>query len=310
MVALGWDVAGEEDAVAPGATRFAVGGAGCADDWCSSLAPCAVVADSVGVMPSLAHDDRGSGPAVVLIHGHPFDRRMWAPQLDALADRLRVVAPDLPGYGESPPGPEPVMTMRALADAVLGLMDDRGIDRATVAGLSMGGLVAMELALAHPDRVAGVVLAATTAAPVDAAEAQAREAQARTLEREGTLPLALEMAGRLFGPAARRDPDLVGGVLTMMLHAQPAGAAAALRGRARRPDYAALLGGLQVPALVIAGDHDGFADETVVDQLVSALPDPTVERLPGVGHLPNLEAPDRFDAALLAFVAAVGGATP
>lgn len=261
-------------------------------------------------MPSLAYDDRGSGPAVVLIHGHPFDRRMWAPQLDALADRLRVVAPDLPGYGQSPPGPEAVMTMRALADAVLGLMDARGIERATVAGLSMGGLVAMELALAYPNRIAGVVLAATTAAPVDPPEAQAREAQARTLEREGTLPLALEMAGKLFGPAARRDPDLVGDVLAMMLHAQPAGAAAALRGRVRRPDYAALLAGLQVPALVIAGDHDAFADETVVDQLVSALPDPTVERLPGVGHLPNLEAPDRFDAALLAFVSSVGGATP
>lgn len=245
---------------------------------------------------------------VVLIHGHPFDRRMWAPQLAALSARMRLVAPDLPGYGQSPGGGA-VMTMGLLADSVLGLMDALLIDRATVAGLSMGGLVAMEIALAHPERVSGVVLAATTAAPVNAAEAEAREEQAQTLERDGTLPLTLEMAPKLFGVAARHRPALVSDVLEMMLHAPPAGAAAALRGRARRPDYSTLLTGLKVPSLLISGDDDPYAGPEVVSQLITALPEPVVEPFPGVGHLPNLEAPDRFNAVLLDFVADVSGPT-
>jgi pimeloyl-ACP methyl ester carboxylesterase len=112
---------------------------------------------------------------------------------------------------------------------------------------------------------------------------------------------ALQMAGRLFGPRARRDPDLVLSVLEMMLRTPPAGAAAAVRGRAKRPDYSALLGGLRVPSLVIAGEHDGYAPAEVVDQLVASLPAPDLVRIPNAGHLPNLERPDLFDAALRAF---------
>jgi pimeloyl-ACP methyl ester carboxylesterase len=202
---------------------------------------------------SLAYDELGAGPALVLIHGHPFDRRMWTSQLEALSGALRVIAPDLPGYGASPPRDDP-MTMAALADAVLELLDELDVHHAVAAGLSMGGLVAMELGLRDPDRIDGLVLAATTAAPVTPEEARTRRETAERLERDGMLDHALDMAGRLFGPAARRDPDLVEPVLSMMLHAQPSGAAAALRGRAERPDYSRLLRELLVPTLVIAGD--------------------------------------------------------
>jgi 3-oxoadipate enol-lactonase len=254
----------------------------------------------------LAHEDRGRGPALVLIHGHPFDRRMWEPQLASLSGELRVVAPDLPGYGESAPRGT-TTTMRELADAVVELLDVLEVERAVVAGLSMGGLVAMELALGHPGRVAGLILAATTAAPVTPEEARTRRATADQLESEGMLDHALDMASRLFGPQGRRDPDVVEPILRMMIRAQPAGAAAALRGRAERPDYSHLLREVTVPSLVIAGEEDAFAPEEVFRQLVGALPDPEVVRLPGVGHLPNLEAPAAFDDAVRAFVARVAG---
>jgi 3-oxoadipate enol-lactonase len=254
----------------------------------------------MGSAGSLAHDDRGSGQPVVLIHGHPFDRRMWAPQLEALSGDFRLLAPDLPGYGASPPGPRKI-TMRELADAVLGLMDAVEIGRAAIVGLSMGGLVAMELALAHPERVDGLVLAATTAAPVTTDEAEARRAQADEIERDGMLATALEMAGRLFGPEARKNPELLSTVFTMMVSTPPAGAAAALRGRAERPDYSTLLRELGVSSLVIVGDHDSWAPEAVTEQLVASLPDAELRRFPGAGHLPNLEDPERFNTALRAF---------
>jgi pimeloyl-ACP methyl ester carboxylesterase len=260
---------------------------------------------------TLAYDDRGDGPAIVFLHGHPFNRSMWAAQLDALSDEFRVIAPDLPGYGESAPVAE-TLPMRGFADAVLGLLEALGVDRATVVGLSMGGLVAMELGLGNPDRVDGLVLAATTAAPLTEEEAARRRATADEIEASGMLAHTVEMLPRLFGPSAAREPAITAPIAETMLRTNPAGAAAALRGRAERPDYERLLPDLRPPALVIAGDHDAYSTKEVTAQLVAALADPEVLILEGVGHFPNLEAPVEFDAAVRAFArrASRSGAEP
>jgi pimeloyl-ACP methyl ester carboxylesterase len=89
---------------------------------------------------------------------------MWSPQVEALSADFRVIALDLPGYGDSAPRSE-VMTMRMFAECVVELLDKLGVERSIVVGLSMGGLVAMELGLRYPDRVNGLVLAATIADP-------------------------------------------------------------------------------------------------------------------------------------------------
>jgi 3-oxoadipate enol-lactonase len=248
---------------------------------------------------SLAYDDRGAGPAIVFLHGHPFSRAMWAPQA-ALSDEFRVVAPDLPGYGESRPRDQ-IMSMRRFADAVLELLDALGVPQATVVGLSMGGLVAMELGLGYPERVNGLVLAATTAAPATDEDVERRRHAAANIDAHGMLGHTAEMLPRLFGPAASRDPAVTVPIVATMLRTSPLGAAAALRGRAERPDYERLLGDLRPPALVVAGDRDAYSTKEVTDQLVAALPDPEVLILPGVGHFPNLEAPRAFDDAVRAF---------
>jgi len=248
-----------------------------------------------------AFGDRGGGDVVVFVHGHPFDRAMWDPQLDDLSARFRCIALDLPGYGESR-GSAGKISMSDLAGAVIGAADALGVSRFAVVGLSMGGLVAMELGLGWPERVSGLVLAATTAAPVTPEEVATRLRTAELLEREGMLPVALEMCGKLLGPDARRDPGLVTFVFSMMMRQPPDGAAAALRGRAERPDYASLLGELTVPTLVVAGEHDEYSPREVIDHLVASLPDPKVEWIAGAGHLPNLEAPERFNALVTDFV--------
>lgn len=253
----------------------------------------------------IAYDERGAGEPLVLLHGHPFDRSMWSPQLAALSDEFRVVAPDLPGYGDSALRADP-MPMRSFADAVIELFDLLEVERAVVVGLSMGGLVAMELGLGYPARVKGVVLAATTAEPVAAGEQEVRLAKAALAQERGMLPLAGEMITDLFGPDAGRDHALVLRIFTMMLSAPAQGAAAALRGRAQRPDYSQLLTGLPVPAMVIAGDHDVHAPDRIVEQLVGALPDPELVRFAGSGHLPNLEEPDGFNAAVRRFTRSLG----
>ena len=246
----------------------------------------------------LAYDDLGDGPTVVLLHGHPFDRSMWRPQLP-LSDRFRLVAPDLRGYGQSP-ATQGTVSMADLAGDVWSLIDDRGIDETAVVGLSLGGLVAMEMTLARPQRVWALGLIATTAQPVTESERAERLAMADEVEEAGMDPLVASMAPRLFGP----DPDgeMVDSVLAMMAGNNPVGAAAALRGRAARPEYREPLRSLRMPSFVCTGTHDVWSTAEVTRELVDCLSAPRTLSLPAVGHVPNLERPDAFNAELADFL--------
>jgi 3-oxoadipate enol-lactonase len=247
----------------------------------------------------LAYDDAGAGDCVVLVHGHPFDRTLWEPQLAALASEFRVLAPDLRGFGESPATSRSVL-MRDYAADIEELLDSLGIARAAIVGLSMGGLVTMELAAARPDRCWAIGLVATTAEPVTAQERLTRLERADAVERDGMQVLVGYMHTGLYGPdcpaAVRTRID------AMMAAASPAGAAAALRGRAERPDYRPLLAGMELPALVCTGSADPWSNAAVTAEIVAHLRHPEVLLIDDAGHLPNLEAEDQFNDVLSAFL--------
>jgi pimeloyl-ACP methyl ester carboxylesterase len=247
----------------------------------------------------LAYDDAGSGDCVVLIHGHPFDRTLWEPQLAALRDSFRVLAPDLRGFGESPVTPGSV-TMGEYAADVEELLDGLGIMRAAIVGLSMGGLVTMELAVSRPERYWAIGLVTTTAEPVTPQERVARRQRADAVERDGMGVLVDYMHTGVYGPAC--PPAIRARVDAMMSAASPAGAAAALRGRAERPDYRPLLARLDIPAFVCTGSADPWSDDAVTAGIVSCLKRPEVLVIDGAGHLPNLEAEREFNDALRTFL--------
>jgi pimeloyl-ACP methyl ester carboxylesterase len=249
----------------------------------------------------IAYDDAGHGACVVLIHGHPFDRTLWAPQLAAWRDSFRVIAPDLRGFGQSPGTPHSV-TMREYAADVEELLDELGISRAAVVGLSMGGLVTMELAIARPERYWAIGLIATTAEPVTPSERAIRRERADAVERDGMSVLVDYMRTGLYSPDC--PPAIRARVNAMMSSAPATGAAAALRGRAERPDYRPLLARLDLPALVCAGSADPWSDRAVTDTIRDCLRRPEMLMLDGVGHLPNLEAETEFNAAVGAFLQA------
>jgi 3-oxoadipate enol-lactonase len=249
----------------------------------------------------LAFDDEGQGECVVLIHGHPFDRTLWAPQLAALRDGFRVIVPDLRGFGDSPVTAGSV-TMREYAADLEDLLDDLGVARAAVIGLSMGGLVTMELAGARPERYWAIGLIATTAEPPTAQERVIRRERADAVERDGMAVLVDYMHTGLYGPGC---PQAVRARVDAMMSAtSPAGAAAALRGRSERPDYRPVLAGLGMPALVCAGTADPWSDSAVTAEIVACLRHPELVVIDGAGHLPNLEAERQFNDALRAFLQA------
>ena len=249
----------------------------------------------------LAYEDAGSGDCVVLIHGHPFDRTLWEPQVAALRGDFRVVVPDLRGFGHSPVA-QHLVTMRELAVDVEELLETLGIGRAAVVGLSMGGLVTMELAASQPERYWAIGLVATTMEPPTPAERAARRERADAVERDGMQVLLDYMHAGVYGPDC---PESVRArVDAMMSAAPPAGAAAALRGRAERPDYRTLLASLDIPALVCAGSADPWSDREVTAEIAAHLKRPEQVVIDGVGHLPNLEAQDEFNDVLRAFLEA------
>jgi 3-oxoadipate enol-lactonase len=249
----------------------------------------------------LAYDDVGRGDCVVLIHGHPFDRTLWQPQVAALRKDFRVLAPDLRGFGQSPVTPH-LVTMREYAGDIEGLLDELGIARAAIVGLSMGGLVTMELAAYRPERYWAIGLVTTTMEPPTPQERVVRRERAAAVEHDGMAVLVDYMHSGLYGPAC---PPAVRARIDAMMSAAPAvGAAAALRGRAERPDYRPLLVGLDLPALVCTGSADPWSNHAVTAEIVASLKRPELVVIDGAGHLPNLEAEVEFNDALHAFLQA------
>jgi pimeloyl-ACP methyl ester carboxylesterase len=238
---------------------------------------------------------------LLLLHAWPVDARMWAPQLAALPDGLAVAAPDLPGFGGSEPVGD-VLTMGAAAERALVALGERGIDRAVVCGLSMGGYVAFELWRRARDRVIGFVLANTRAVADPPEAAAARRALAERLRSEGNV-LADEPPALL---SDRAPEDLRARVRGWIAEQPPEAIAAASLGMAERPDSTPDLATIDVPTLVLTSTDDRLIAPEISAEMAGLIPRGRLETIEGAGHLSNLEAPEAFDAALLEHLAASG----
>jgi pimeloyl-ACP methyl ester carboxylesterase len=249
---------------------------------------------------SVHFDDVGSGDDVlVLVHGHPFDRSMWAPQLAALADSgWRIIAADLRGYGQTSVVPG-TTGLDVFARDIVALLDHLGVRSAVFAGLSMGGQIVMELCRGYPERVRGIVLAATFPQAETDHGKRDRAAAADRLLREGMSGYAHDVLPKMVAPRnITALPAVAAHVRSMMLAAHPAGAAAALRGRAERPGYEATLAGLDVPAVVVVGDEDAFTTRADAERMHALLRRSELVWIEGSGHMPNLEREPEFNAAV------------
>ena len=250
----------------------------------------------------IAYDDRGRGPAVLLLHAFPLAASMWDAQAEALSATHRVVRFDARGFGGSGVGAGP-LTMERIADDGAALLDLLGIEKAAVGGCSMGGYAAFAFVRRHPQRLAGLVLQDTRAG-ADTTEAMAnRAALAAKVLAEGA-PAAVEaLLPKLVGETTHRERgDLVARVRQRILAASPQGIASALHGLARRADSRETLPTISVPALVLVGAEDVLTPPAEAVTMAAAISRARLDVIPNAGHLANLENPDAVNAALLAFL--------
>lgn len=248
----------------------------------------------------IAYDDVGTGLPVVFIHGFPHNRTLWAPQLGGLMTRARCIAPDLRGFGESEVrGP---YTMDAYADDVIAVMDALQIERAVIAGLSMGGYVAFEILRQAPERVTRLALLATSASPDGPKRAAQRRAAIASLAH-----------GRFAGVTKRMLPRLIHADLVaseigaeVRAMAQRVGGDAFLRQQTAilaRPDSRPVLPSIRVPTLIGVGDGDTLTPHVESDRMHRAIPGSSLHVFGRCGHLPALERSAMTTALLRGWLA-------
>lgn len=248
---------------------------------------------------SLAVETRGSGPAVLFIHGYPLDRTIWQHQVAHL-EGFRRIAPDLRGMGRSD-APDLGYSMATYADDLAGLLEVLDEESVVLCGLSMGGYVAFEFLRRHPDRVRGLILMDTKAEADTPEGRKARDAHLALVREQGTGALAEQMLPKLLAPAA--PPAVVAQVDAMVRATPVAGVAGALGAMRDRADSGVLLPELgRIPVLVVSGAADALIPLAQAKALADAIPGAHLEVVAGAGHLPPLEQPEATTAALLRFL--------
>ncbi|MBV9132641.1 MAG: alpha/beta hydrolase [Chloroflexi bacterium] len=257
----------------------------------------------------MAYSDTATGsPAVLLVHGFPLNRSMWDPQMGRLrAAGLRVIAPDLRGFGASEAGPPGPLTMDQHADDLAALLDAcRVTDPVIVVGLSMGGYVAFAFWRRHASRVRGLALLVTRASSDTPLAVADRHRIAAEVEASSSLqPVIDAMRPRLFSPHLPRGSRVEQQVLGMLASSSVRAVADGERGLALRPSSLPTLPSISVPTLVLCGEFDALTPPADSEVIASGIPGAELVSVDGAGHMSNMENPEAVNEALLNWLEAV-----
>jgi pimeloyl-ACP methyl ester carboxylesterase len=252
----------------------------------------------------IGYDDVGTGMPVAFVHGFPHNRTLWAPQVSALVDRARCIALDLRGFGESSRnGP---FSIDQFADDLAMLLRSLGIERAVVAGLSMGGYIALAFWRRHREMVRALVLADTRAG-VDSQETRAKRIALMEVARaRGSGAVADGQIVGMIGKSTReKRPALIDDVHRMLGSGSIDGICGALEAMLDRTDSTPTLTTIDVPTLVVVGAEDVLTPVSEAEILRDAIRGSRLEVIEQAGHVSNLERPAAFNHVLSEFLAAL-----
>ncbi len=252
----------------------------------------------------------GKGPEIVLLHEGICDSRMWDPQWETFTRSHRVLRLDFRGYGRSPLAPGRFASARD----VIELLDRHGFDRAAVVGVSLGGRVALEVALAAPERVAALVLVGSGLPGHDwSEEMKATWEEEEAALRSGNVDEAVDISLRTWVAGPGRKPEDV--------DADVRARVAKMQRRAYElqllfedeaeeellvEDVAQRLGEIKAPTLVLVGEEDVPDIHAIADRLAREIPGARRETIADAAHVPSMERPREFEELVLGFVEEVG----
>jgi 3-oxoadipate enol-lactonase len=252
----------------------------------------------------IAYEITGTGTPLVLIHGHPFNHTMRAPQVEAFSKHYKVITPELRGYGASSLPQSGTTKFEDYATDVLALLDYLGVNSFHLGGLSMGGQVIMEIFRQSPGRVKTLIFADTFAGLDTPEVKQGRYDAADRLEKEGMDAYAEEVIYKMITPEhVSSQPEVAAHIIKMMKSTSPKGAVTALRARSERIDYLnEVLPKINIPTLVIVGSEDEFTPVAKAEELKANLKNCKLVVIDDAGHMPNLENPEEFIKVVLEFL--------
>jgi pimeloyl-ACP methyl ester carboxylesterase len=249
----------------------------------------------------IAYERAGRGPPLVLLHGYVGDGpTTWRQQLDGLSDEFTVIAWDAPGAGGSSDPPES-LGIAGYADCLAGFIEKLDLEKPHVAGLSFGGVLALELYRRYTAIPKTLILASAYAGwagslPSEVAEQRLR--QAMVLAELLPTELVDTLLPTMFSDGTPAEAVEVFGASMLAFH--PAGFRE--MARASAGDLRDVLPRIEIPTLLVYGDKDARAPLTVAEHLHAAIAGSTLVVLPGVGHVCNVEAPEAFNSAVRSFL--------
>jgi pimeloyl-ACP methyl ester carboxylesterase len=267
------------------------------------------------------YQDVGEGPVLLLAHGFPLDHSMWERQVEAFKDDYRLIVPDLRGHGQTqaPQGPYRIDQM---ADDLRALLQALGVKKIVLAGLSMGGYVALSFCHIYPQIVRALVLADTRAAADTPQVRVNRQIMVERVRAGKQAAIVEEMLPSLLAASTLQDkPQVVEHVRRVMNDTPPEGFIGALQGMAERRDATPLLSGIVAPTLIAVGEHDALTPPAQAKDMQLAImaprrgrisrrtvpPPVTLALIPQAGHLAPLENPGAFNQVLRQFLDGLPG---
>ncbi|MBK6990197.1 MAG: alpha/beta fold hydrolase [Bacteroidetes bacterium] len=252
---------------------------------------------------TICYDDFGTSEIpIIFIHGFPFNKETWQPQVEFLRARHRVIAYDIRGFGKSTSGKEE-SSIGLFADDLIDFMDALQIKKAIVCGLSMGGYILLNAAHRYPERFEVLVLCDTQCNPDTAEGREKRFDSIKKIEAEGLGDYADASVKNLFCKNTfDTNKKLVSDIHETILTTSPSAISATLSALANRSDTCPILSEISLMTLIICGKEDVITPPAKAEILNTGIKNSSLVIIEEAGHLSNLEQVDEFNHALGKFI--------
>jgi 3-oxoadipate enol-lactonase len=252
---------------------------------------------------NLSYDDVGKGEIpIIFMHGFPFDKTSWELQLEFLKFCYRLIAFDIRGFGQSPDDHTP-LSMDLWSEDLIAFMDHKGIDKAIICGLSMGGYIALRAQKRFPERFEAIILCDTQC---EADTEEVRENRFKTIEKikaDGVSDFYESFLKKAFSKSSLSNKTEVVEQLRTVLYANSQHALiSGLVALAEREESCSTLENIKIPTLIICGKEDEITPVAKSEYMHSAIKGSILKVIENAGHVSNLEQPHKFAQHLSDFL--------